>query len=54
MGPEIEWVESYVTDNKIYCVYKAENKDLILRHAEQGGFPANVISEVKNTIKPKS
>lgn len=54
MGPEIEWVESYVTDNKIYCVYKAENKDLILRHAEQGGFPANVISEVKNTIKSKS
>lgn len=54
MGPEIEWVESYVTDNKIYCVYKAENKDLILRHAEQGGFPANAISEVKNTIKPKS
>lgn len=54
MGPEIEWVESYVTDDKIYCVYKAENKDLILRHAEQGGFPANVISEVKNTIKPKS
>jgi len=54
MGPQIEWVESYVTDNKIYCVYKAENKDLILRHAEQGGFPANVISEVKNTIKPKS
>ncbi|WP_284451937.1 DUF4242 domain-containing protein [Methylophaga thalassica] len=53
MGPEIEWVESYVTDNKIYCVYKAESKDLILRHAEQGGFPANAISEVKNMIKPK-
>ena len=53
MGPEIEWVESYVTDNKIYCVYKAENEDLILRHAEQGGFPANAISEVKNMIKPK-
>lgn len=54
MGPEIEWVESYVTDDKIYCVYKAENKDLILRHAEKGGFPANKISEVKNMIKPKS
>ncbi len=54
MGPDIEWVESYVTDNKIFCVYKAENKDLITHHAEQGGFPANAISEVKTMIKPKS
>ncbi|SFK51828.1 DUF4242 domain-containing protein [Methylophaga sulfidovorans] len=53
MGTGIEWVESYVTDNKVYCVYKAENKDLIMRHAEQGGFPANAISEVKNMIRPK-
>ena len=53
MGPEIEWVESYVTDNKIYCVYKAESKDLYWRHEEQSGYPANAISEVKNMIKSK-
>jgi hypothetical protein len=52
MGAEIQWVQSYVTDDKIYCVYRAENEDAIRRHAEVGGFPANKISRVKTTIDP--
>lgn len=52
LGPEIQWVHSYVTDNKIYCVYRAPDADMIRRHAEQGGFPANQISEVRATIDP--
>lgn len=52
LGPEIQWVHSYVTDDKIYCVYRAPNADLIRQHAEQGGFPANRISEVRATIDP--
>lgn len=52
MGPKIEWVHSYVTGNQIYCIYKAENKELILEHAKKGGFPANVITEVATTISP--
>lgn len=52
MGPKIEWQHSYVTGDKIYCVYKAENKDLIQEHAEKGGFPANSISEVGTVISP--
>lgn len=52
MGPEIEWIHSYVTDNKVYCLYNASNKEAILSHAEQGGFPANKISEVKNMLNP--
>jgi Protein of unknown function (DUF4242) len=52
MGAEIQWVQSYVTDDKIYCVYRAENEDAIRRHAEVGGFPANRISRVKTTIDP--
>ena len=54
LGPEIQWVESYVTDNKIYCVYVAPNEDMIKQHAEQGGFPANRISEIKKMIDPTS
>jgi len=52
LGPQIQWVESYVTDDKIYCVYIAPNRELIEEHAKQGGFPANQISEVRATIDP--
>lgn len=52
MGPKIEWVHSYVTGNKIYCVYRAENAELIKEHARKGGFPANSISEVATVISP--
>ncbi len=52
LGPEIQWVESYVADDKIYCVYIAPNAEIIREHARQGGFPANRISEVKRMIDP--
>ncbi|MDI9256837.1 DUF4242 domain-containing protein [Flavobacterium sedimenticola] len=52
MGPDIQWVESFVTGDKVYCVYIATNENLILEHAKQGGFPANRISKVVNTISP--
>ena len=52
MGPIIEWQHSYVTGDKVYCVYKAENKELIKEHAKKGGFPANSISEVATVISP--
>ena len=52
LGPQIQWVESYVTDDKLYCVYIAPNKDIIEEHARQGGFPANRISEIKAIIDP--
>lgn len=52
LGPSIQWVESYVTDDKIYCVYIAPNEQLIREHARQGGFPANRISEIKRVINP--
>jgi hypothetical protein len=52
MGPEIQWVESFVTDDKIYCVYIAPNAEMIREHAEKGGFPANRISEVRTMIDP--
>ena len=52
MGTKIEWQHSYVTGDKVYCVYKAENKALIEEHAKKGGFPANSISEVGTIISP--
>jgi hypothetical protein len=52
MGPQIQWIQSYVTGDKIFCVYKAENEELIREHAKAGGFPANVITEVSTTISP--
>jgi Protein of unknown function (DUF4242) len=52
MGPQIQWVESYVTDDKIYCVYIAPNAEMVREHAERGGFPADRISEVRTTIDP--
>ena len=54
LGPQIQWVESYVTDDKIYCVYISPNEELIEKHAREGGFPANRISEVKRIIDPTS
>jgi len=52
LGPQIQWVESYVTDDKIYCVYIAPNEEMIREHARQGGFPANRVSGVRRMIDP--
>ena len=52
LGPQIQWVESYVTDDKIYCVYIAPNEEIIREHARQGGFPANRVSAVRSMIDP--
>ncbi len=52
MGPQIQWVESYVTDDKVYCVYIAPNEEMVQEHAQQGGFPANRISEIRAIIDP--
>lgn len=52
LGPDIQWVHSYVTDDKIYCIYIAPNEQLIRKHAQEGGFPANRVSEVKTVIDP--
>ena len=52
LGPAIQWVQSYVTDDKIYCIYIAPNKEMVLEHAKQGGFPANSVAEVKGIIDP--
>jgi len=52
LGPQIQWVESYVTDDKVYCVYIAPNEELVREHAKQGGFPANRVSEVRTVIDP--
>jgi hypothetical protein len=54
MGPEIEWLHSYVTGDKLYCVYNAANEQMIREHAAQGGFPANRISEVNGMIGPST
>ena len=52
LGPQIQWVHSYVTQDKIYCVYIAPNEEMVREHASQGGFPANKISEIKTMIDP--
>jgi hypothetical protein len=52
LGPEIQWLHSYVTANKIYCVYIAPNEAMVREHASQGGFPANSVAEVKTIIDP--
>ena len=52
MGPEIQWVQSYVTGDKIYCVYIAPNVEMVRQHANTGGFPANAVNEVKTIIDP--
>ena len=52
LGPQIQWVTSYVTDDKIYCVYIAPNAEIVREHARQGGFPANKVSEIRSVIDP--
>ncbi|MFQ5925579.1 MAG: DUF4242 domain-containing protein, partial [Dehalococcoidia bacterium] len=52
MGPRIQWVESYVTDDKVYCVYIAPNEEMVREHGRQGGFPVNRVSEIKSVINP--
>jgi len=52
LGPQIQWLHSYVTADKIYCVYIAPNEEMVRKHARLGGFPANRISEVKSVIDP--
>lgn len=52
LGPQVQWLHSYVTDDKIYCVYIAPDQESVVKHAEMGGFPANSVSQVKNIIDP--
>ena len=52
LGPQIQWVESFVTENKIYCIYQAPDKSIIMQHADMGGFPANRIEEIGTVISP--
>jgi len=52
MGPEIQWVHSYVTGDQIYCIYRAPNEEMVREHARQGGFPADRVSEIKTIIDP--
>ena len=52
MGPQIQWIHSYVTADKIYCIYQAQNEELVREHAKQGGFPANSVSRVYSVIDP--
>jgi hypothetical protein len=52
LGPQIQWVHSYVTGDKVYCIYIAPNEAMVREHAKQGGFPANKVSEVKSIIDP--
>ena len=52
MGPKIQWIHSYVTGDKIYCVYKAQNEDLLREHGKKGGFPVTSITEISSTISP--
>lgn len=54
LGPGIEWVNSYVVDDKLYCVYRAESEDIIKEHAKKGGFPCTEIMEIKNNIGPET
>jgi Protein of unknown function (DUF4242) len=52
LGPQIQWIHSYVTDNKLYCVYIAPNEEMVREHARRGGFPANHVASVKTLIDP--
>jgi len=54
LGPQIQWIESYVTDDKIYCIYRAPSEELIRQHAKEGGFPANRISQIRTVIDPST
>jgi hypothetical protein len=52
MGPQIQWIQSYVVDDKIYCIYVAPDEDAVRKHADKGGFPANRISRIRSVIDP--
>ncbi|MDQ6738030.1 MAG: DUF4242 domain-containing protein [Gemmatimonadota bacterium] len=52
MGPDIQWVHSYVTNDQIHCIYRAPNEEMVREHARQGGFPADKVSEIRNIIDP--
>lgn len=52
MGPQVQWVHSYVTDDKVYCIYIAPNEAAVREHGRQGGFPVNRVSEIRATIDP--
>jgi hypothetical protein len=52
LGPRIQWVQSYVTDDKVYCIYIASDSEIVREHARQGGFPADRISEIRSVIDP--
>jgi hypothetical protein len=52
LGSDIQWVHSYVTDNKLYCIYRAPNEEMIREHGRRGGFPVNKVSEIRTTIDP--
>jgi len=52
LGPQIQWVQSFVTDNKIYCIYIAQDEEIVREHAKQGGFPANSVAQVRRVIDP--
>jgi len=54
MGPQIQWVHSYVTTDKIYCVYNAPNEEMVREHDRQGGFPENTVSKVSTIIEPEN
>jgi len=54
LGPDIEWLHSYVTDNKIFCVYRAENEAILRTHAEKGGFPINAVHKLSTVISPET
>jgi len=54
LGTSIQWIHSHVTDDKIYCIYRAQNEDQIKEHAEKGGFPANSVAEIRATIEPST
>lgn len=54
LGPQIQWIQSYVTGDKIYCVYRAPNEEMVREHARQGGFPANRVSEITTVIDPST
>ena len=52
LGPQIQWIQSYVTDDKIYCLYLAPDEDMVRTHAQKGGFPANTVARVRSVIDP--
>jgi hypothetical protein len=54
MGPKIQWIQSYVTDNKVYCIYQAPDEKTVREHAERGGFPANSVLKVSTVIDPST